>query len=197
MQFSERIWNDHLEFSPPYEGEIKRGWRFSTSLLSPLSQGGGFWTGPSGGKMKWITREKVKVDRVACPWLIRRFIDREAEFLFVPAEQVLSIAEHERAIPYDFPGVTLGHHNGKCSFEAIVSEYRIDDPAIELLSKIVHGADVSHDLYGLPEAAGLKAIAVGFSLLNFTDHQILEKESVVYDALYEYCKWKLNREEKS
>jgi len=146
--------------------------------------------------MKWITREKVKVDRVACPWLIKRFIDRDAQFLFVASDQVLSTAERENAIPYDVPGVTLGHHDGKCSFEAIVSEYRMEDPAIDRLAKIVHGADVSQDLYGLPEAPGLKAIAIGFSHLNLTDHQILEKESVVYDALYEYCKQKISRGEK-
>jgi len=141
--------------------------------------------------MKWITREKVKVDRVACPWLIRRFIDRDAQFLFVAADQVLAMAERENAIPYDVPGVRLGHHKGKCSFEAILSEYQIQDPAIDELAKIVHGADVSHDLYASPEAPGLKAIATGFSHLNLSDHQILEKESIVYDALYEYCRQKV------
>jgi hypothetical protein len=146
--------------------------------------------------MKWITREKIKVDRVACPWLIKRFIDPDAQFLFVSSDQVLATSKRESAIPYDVPGVTLGHHNGKCSFEAIVSEYRVDDPAIDHLAKIVHGADVSQDLYGFPEAPGLKAIAIGFSHLNLTDHQILEKESVVYDALYEYCKQKISRGEK-
>jgi hypothetical protein len=138
--------------------------------------------------MKWVTREKVKVDRVACPWLIKKFIDPQAEFLFVPPEEVMSVAERENAIPYDVPGVALGHHEGKCSFEAIVSQYKIEDAAMDRLAKIVHGADVSHDLYGAPEAAGLKAIAVGFSCLGLSDLQILEKESVVYDALYEYCK---------
>src|SRR5574341_2013987 len=98
--------------------------------------------------MKWITREKVKVDRVACPWLIRKFVDPKAEFLFVPAEKVPESAEKEGAIPFDAPGVELGHHDGKCSFEAIVAKYHIHDPAIELLAKIVHGADVQSDLYG-------------------------------------------------
>ena len=138
--------------------------------------------------MKWITRERVKVDRVACPWLIKKFVDPAAEFLFVPPEQVLSVAERIGAIPYDVPGVELGHHDGKCSFEAIVSKYCIADPAILLLSKIVHGADVAEDLYGRPEAAGLKAIAEGFRHLGLKDdHEVLAKEFIVYDALYAYC----------
>jgi hypothetical protein len=96
--------------------------------------------------VKWITRERVKVDRVACPWLLKKFVDPEAEFLFVPADKVLEIAEREEAIPFDVPRVELGHHEGKCSFEAIIEKYRINDPAIHLLAKIVHGADVSEDL---------------------------------------------------
>jgi hypothetical protein len=138
--------------------------------------------------MKWVTREKVKVDRVACPWLIKKWIDPAAEFLFVPAEQVIAVAESEKAIPYDIPGVVLGHHDGKCSFEAILTKYGISDPAIRILARIVHGADVSRDLYGEPEGPGLKAIAQGFSWLGLSDHEILEKESIVYDALYAYCK---------
>jgi hypothetical protein len=138
--------------------------------------------------MKWITREKVKVDRVACPWLIRKFIDPVAEFLFVPADQVMERAASEGATPFDVPNVELGHHNGRCSFEAILDKYRLDDPALRLLGQIVHGADVSPDLYGRPEAPGLKAVAEGFRLLGLRDdHEVLEKESVVYDALYAYC----------
>jgi hypothetical protein len=139
--------------------------------------------------MKWVTREKVKVDRVACPWLIKKFVDRDAEFIFVPGSKVMEAAEKEGAIPYDVPGVELGHHNGKCSFEAIVEKYKIEDKAIHLLAQIVHGADVEDDLYHRPEAAGLYAVAAGFSLLGLADdHAILEKEFIVYDALYEYCK---------
>ena len=138
--------------------------------------------------MKWVTRERVKVDRVACPWLIKKFVDPEAEFLFVPPEQVLGVAERDGATPFDVPGVELGHHDGKCSFEAIVERYRIEDPAIELLAKIVHGADVAQDLYGRPEAPGLKAIAEGFGYLGLRDdHEILAREFAVYDALYAYC----------
>ncbi len=138
--------------------------------------------------MKWVTRERVKVDRVACPWLIKKCVDQEAEFLFVPAEQVSAVAQREHAIPFDVPGAELGHHEGKCSFEAIVERYRIEDPAIRRLAKSVHGADVSADLYQQPEAAGLKAIAEGFRHLQLKDdHEILAKECIVYDALYAYC----------
>jgi hypothetical protein len=139
--------------------------------------------------MKWITREHVKVDRVACPWLIQKFIDQQAEFIFAPKDQVLEIAKKEGAIPFDIEDVELGHHNGKCSFEAVVEKYKITDPAIVLLAQIVHGADVSHDMYNRPEAAGLKAIATGFASLGLKDdHEILEREFIVYDALYQYCK---------
>jgi hypothetical protein len=142
--------------------------------------------------MKWVTRERVKVDRVACPWLVRKFVDPDAEFFFVPPEQVMEFAERESAIPFDVTGVELGHHDGKCSFEAIVDKYEIEDPAIKLLSRIVHGADVSADLYGEPEAQGLKAIAEGFRRLGLkNDHEVLGKQSIVYDALYEYCRQRL------
>lgn len=138
--------------------------------------------------MKWITREHVKVDRVACPWLIRKFVDPQAQFLFVPAEEVLEVARREGAVPYDVAGVELGHHQGKCSFEAIITKYKIADPAVHLLAQIVHGADVAQDLYGRPEAAGLKAIAEGFRHLGLADdREILAREFIVYDALYAYC----------
>jgi hypothetical protein len=139
--------------------------------------------------MKWITREHVKVDRVACPWLIKRYIDPEAQFLFVPADQVLERAAEEQAVPFDVEGVELGHHDGKCSFEIILSRHRIHDQALELLGQIVHGADVAEDLYGRPEAAGLKAVAMGFQHLGLRDdHEILAQEFIVYDALYAYCR---------
>jgi rhodanese-related sulfurtransferase len=139
--------------------------------------------------MKWITRERVKVDRVACPWLIRKFIDPGAVFLFVPAEKVTERAKEESAIPFDVPGAELGHHSGRCSFEAIITKYNLADPALQLLAEIVHGADVQKDLYRRPEAPGLLAIAKGFSLLGLRDdHEILEREFIVYDALYAYCR---------
>jgi hypothetical protein len=144
--------------------------------------------------MKWITRERVKVDRVACPWLIKKFIDPTAEFLFAPADKVLEISQREKAIPYDIPDVELGHKAGKRSFEAIIEKYKISDPAIKLLAQIVHGADVSQDLYKRAESAGLKAIAEGFQNLGLKDdHEILAKEFVVYDALYVYCQRQVSR----
>lgn len=139
--------------------------------------------------MKCITRERVKVNRVACPWLIKRFVDPGAEFIFVAADEVMATAEREGAVPYDVPGVELGHHDGHCSFEAILARYALTDPALMLLGQIVHGADVKDDLYSRPEAAGLKAIATGFALLGLgDDHAVLERESAVYDALYAYCR---------
>jgi len=138
--------------------------------------------------MKWVTRERVKVDRVACPWLIKKFVDTDAEFIFVSPDKIMETAEREGATPFDVPGVELGHHNGKCSFEAIVEKYSIDDAGIPLLARIVHGADVAEDMYGEPEAPGLKAIAEGFGRLGLADdHEILAREFVVYDALYAYC----------
>ena len=139
--------------------------------------------------MKWVTREKVKVDRVACPWLIRTFVDAEAEFLFVPREQVMEVAERAGATPYDVPDVELGHHGKECSFEAIAKKYGLTrDPALVLLGKIVNGADTDNSLWRQPEGAGLEAVAEGFRHLGLRDdHEMLEKESIVYDALYAYC----------
>lgn len=140
--------------------------------------------------MKWITRERVKVDRVACPWLIRKLIDPAAEFLFVPAGEVMAVAEREGAIPYDVKGVELGHHGKECSFDALVKKYKLDgDPAMALLAKIVNGADTDNALWNQPESAGLNAIAEGFRYLGFADdHQLNAAEWIVYDALYAYCR---------
>ena len=144
--------------------------------------------------MKWITREHVKVDRVACPWLIRKFIDPGAEFLFLPKERVLDVAGEQNAIPFDVTGVELGHRSGKCSFEAIVAKYQLTDPAIQMLARIVHGADVEDDLYHCPESPGLEAIAEGFRHLALKDdHEVLEREFVVYDAFYAYCQQKVTQ----
>jgi hypothetical protein len=140
--------------------------------------------------MKWITREKVKVDRVACPWLIKNFIDPEAEFLFVPADKVMERAKSENAIPYDVPDVELGHHGKECSFEAMLKKYGLTaDPALMLLRKIVNGADTDNSLWNQPESAGLKAVAEGFRQLGFKDdHEVNKAEWIVYDALYAYCR---------
>ncbi|MFH0795416.1 MAG: chromate resistance protein ChrB domain-containing protein [bacterium] len=139
--------------------------------------------------MKWITREKVKVDRVACPWLIKNFVDPKAEFLFVPADQVLAVAKREGATPYDVKGVELGHHGKECSFEAILKKYNLTtNPALDLLGRIVNGADTDNTLYNQPEGPGLQAIAHGFALLGLAnDHEILKREFIVYDALYKWC----------
>ena len=146
--------------------------------------------------MKWITREHVKVDRVACPWLIKKFIDPNAEFHFVAADQVMHEAQRLGATPFDVPRVELGHHGKECSFEAILKTHRLaEDAALRLLAKIVNGADTDNSLWHQPESAGLKAIAEGFRHLNFRDdHEINAAEWIVYDALYAYCKEMVKRE---
>ncbi len=140
--------------------------------------------------MKWVTRARVKVDRVACPWLIRKFVDPAAEFLFVPAEEVMAVAAREGATPFDVPGVELGHHGKECSFDAVVKKYGLEgDAALVLLARIVNGADTDNSLWGQPEAAGLAAIAEGFRHLGFKDdREINAAEWIVYDALYAYCR---------
>ena len=140
--------------------------------------------------MKWITRARVKVDRVACPWLIKKFVDKDAEFTFVPAEQVQDEAAFLGAIPFDVPGAELGHRNKECSFEAIMKKYNLfNDPALVLLARIVNGADTDNTLYSQPEGPGLSAVAEGFRHLGLADdHAINKAEWIVYDALYAYCK---------
>jgi len=137
--------------------------------------------------MKWVTREHPKTDRIACPWLIRKFIDADAEIVYVPADQVLEYAEREGAMSFDAPGATYTHRQGKCSFETLVEEYRIDEPAIVLMAKVVHGADVAEDRDATPESRGLLAIADGFALLDVDDPRQLELELPVYDALYAWA----------
>ena len=140
--------------------------------------------------MKWITREHVKVDRVACPWLIKKFVDKDAEFVFVPADQVMNEAKRLDAIPYDVKNVELGHHGQECSFEAIVKKYKLThDAALVLLGRIVNGADTDNTLYRQPEGAGLQAVAEGFRHLGYEDdHALNAAEWIVYDALYAYCR---------
>jgi len=139
--------------------------------------------------MKWVTRERPKVDRIACPWLIKRFVDPEAEFLYAPGGDVLAVADRESATPYDIPNAELGHHGEECSFDAIVHKYRLaeNDPALEHLARIVRGADTDQrDL--TPESRGLLAIAQGFSEAYANDHEQLAAELPVYDALYAWCR---------
>src|SRR5574342_1326521 len=138
--------------------------------------------------MKWITRSHVHVDRVACPWLITRFIDSRAEFLFVPRSQIENVAKETGAIPFDAPGVELGHHEGRCSFESIMLKYGLTDPALRRLAGIVHAADVAEDIDKDPLARGLEAIATGYGLLFPEDETNLENQFVVYDALYAWCR---------
>jgi hypothetical protein len=137
--------------------------------------------------MKWVTREKARVDRIACPWLISRFIDREPVFLFVPAGDVMKVAEREQAIPYDVPGVELGHHGDRCSFDAFLEKYKLDDSALTMLALIVRGADTAQrDL--TPESPGLYALATGFQTISKDDVENMARQFPAYDAFYAYCR---------
>lgn len=136
--------------------------------------------------MKWVTRERPKIDRIACPWLIARFIDREPEFLYVPADQVLKVAQATGAVPYDVPGAEMGHVGALCSFDAFLKKHGLDDPALQRLAAIVRGADTSRlDL--TPQSAGLYAISLGLSRNFADDHEMLRHGMVMYDALYAWC----------
>ena len=144
--------------------------------------------------MLWVTRSHVHVDRVACPWLIRRFVDNKAEFLFVPKSQIEQVVKESSAIPFDAPGVELGHHEGRCSFESIMLKYDLKDPALVRLAKIVHAADVAQDIDTDPIARGLEAIASGYSLRYPEDEENLAHQFEVYDALYAWCRLQAARE---
>jgi hypothetical protein len=137
--------------------------------------------------MKWITRERPKIDRVACPWLIARFIDKEPEFLYVPASQVMSEAQRTGAVPYDVPGVELSHVGELCSFDALLVRYQLTDPALQHLAEIVRGADTSR-LELTPQSAGLYALSLGLSHNFSDDHEMLKHGMVMYDALYAWCR---------
>jgi hypothetical protein len=143
--------------------------------------------------MKWVTRSHVHVDRVACPWLILRFIDNEAEFLFVPSSQIKKAVADTGAIPYDAPDVELSHHEGRCSFESIILKYELKEPALLRMAKIVHSADVTPDIDKDPIARGLEAIAVGYSLRYPDDEENLSHQLDVYDALYSWCRLQVAR----
>jgi hypothetical protein len=136
--------------------------------------------------LKFVTREKPKVDRVACPWLIKRFIASDAELLFVPADQVMAVAEREGAIPYDVPDVELGHHNGGCSFDAFIRKYNLTDPALLELARMVRAAD-TQDQAAVPEGAGVRQIANGWHLLDWSLEKRLEVGFAIYDCLYAVC----------
>ncbi len=141
--------------------------------------------------MKWITRKNVKVDRVACPWLIRRFVDKDAEFIFVEEDQLLPLAESMKAIPYDAPRVPeikLNHRGERCTFEAIIEDYKVSDPSLQRLSLIVRAADVKGQEHVAAEGIGLRSIAEGFAAMGLSDEERLARQFPVYDALYEYAR---------
>jgi rhodanese-related sulfurtransferase len=160
------------------EGGIEEGWK---ALGAPLDRK------PANGSTRWITRERPKIDRIACPWLIARFVDPEAEFLYVPTEAVLSAAKDKDAVPYDVADVHFTHDGERCSFDAFLKHYRLTDPALAELALIVRGADTGRlDL--APQAAGLAAISLGLSRNFADDHEMLKHGMVMYDALYRWCK---------
>lgn len=138
--------------------------------------------------MFWVTRSHVHVDRVACPWLITRFIDSHAEFLFVPKSEIDQVVNETGGIPFDAPGVELGHHEGRCSFDSIILKYELKEPGLLRMAKIIHSADVDDDIDNDPIARGLEAIASGFSLRFPEDMENLEHQFDVYDALYTWCR---------
>ena len=154
-------------------------WRADGLPTEPLKEG--------EPEMKWVTRERPKIDRIACPWLIQRFIEKQPEFLYVPADKVLSTAKETGAIPYDIPGVKFSHVGEKCSFDAFIAEYKLDAPGLDKLADIVRGADTSRlDL--TPQSAGLFAISLGLSHVYQDDHEMLKHGMVMYDALYAWCR---------
>jgi len=146
--------------------------------------------------MRWITRSHAVVDRIACPWLIRKFVDSRAEFIFVAADMVLEKAKELDAVPFDIKGAELGHKDDKCTFDALIEKFKLRDPALLELAKIVRGADTANkDL--TPQSRGLLAIAEGFNLITSNDFENMEKQFPVYDALYAYCCLKLESTKKS
>jgi rhodanese-related sulfurtransferase len=159
------------------EGGIE-GWR---------SAGGDLFAKARGASSRWVTRERPKIDRIACPWLVRRFVDPEAEFIYVPAPDVKRVAAEREAVPYDIAGVEFTHEGDLCSFDAFIKRFRLQDPALDALAAIVRGADTNRlDL--APQAAGLAAISLGLSINFADDHAMLEHGMLMYDALYSWCK---------
>jgi hypothetical protein len=140
--------------------------------------------------MKWVTRERARVDRIACPWLISRFIDRDPTFLFVPDAEVMRVAERDQATPYDVPGAELGHHGDRCSFDAFLEKYHLADPALQALALIVRGADTDQRNLA-PESPGLYALASGFREISKNDHDNMARQFAAYDALHAYCRLRL------
>lgn len=162
--------------------------RYLESGIEGWRQAGGpFMSKPAAAPTRWITRERPKVDRIACPWLVSRFIDRHAEFLYVPAADVKTVAAQKNAIPYDVPDVMFSHDGARCSFDAFIRIFRLTDPALLQLADIVRGADTGHPEIA-PQSAGLVALSLGLSRLITDDHEQLRQGMVMYDALYLWCK---------
>lgn len=159
-------------------GGIEQGWR---------SAGGALVSKPANAQTRWVTRERPKIDRIACPWLIARFVDPEAEFLYVPASEVRSTAKRRQAVPYDIPDVHFSHDGDLCSFDAFLRTYRLAGPALQQLAKIVRGADTAKPELA-PQAPGLLAISLGLSRLFASDHEMLKHGMTMYDALYAWCR---------
>ncbi|HEX9125190.1 MAG TPA: chromate resistance protein ChrB domain-containing protein [Methylomirabilota bacterium] len=160
------------------EGGLEEGWKAAGGTLDRK---------PAEASTRWVTRERPKIDRIACPWLIARFVDQDAEFLYVPPKTVLETAKEKEAIPYDVPDVAFSHDGDLCSFDAFIKHYRLHDPALAQLALIVRGADTAKlDL--APQAPGLAALSLGLSRLFGDDHEMLRHGMVVYDALYRWCK---------
>ena len=159
------------------EGGVE-GWREHDGATTPK---------PAGAATRWVTRERPKIDRIACPWLVRRFIDPEAEFLYVAAAEVRKVAAERSAVPYDVPEVEFAHRGERCSFDAFLEFYRLRDPALEALALIVRGADTARPELA-PQAAGLAAVSLGLSRLYRDDHEMLEHGMLLYDALYAWCR---------
>ena len=160
------------------DGGIEDGWK---------ANGGALDRKPADADTRWVTRERPKIDRIACPWLIARLVDPNAEFLYVPTKQVREVAQARNAVPYDVPDVHFTHDGDLCSFDAFIKHYRLSDPALERLALIVRGADTARlDL--APQAAGLAAVSLGLSRIFADDHEMLKHGMVMYDALYAWCK---------
>jgi rhodanese-related sulfurtransferase len=160
------------------QGGIEEGWKAAGGALDRKA---------AGANTRWVTRERPKIDRIACPWLLARFVDPDAEFLYVPAKQVLEAAKERDAVPYDIPDVNFSHDGERCSFDAFLKHYRLADPALDQLALIVRGADTARlDL--APQASGLAAISLGLSRNYADDHAMLKHGMVMYDALYTWCK---------
>lgn len=170
--------NEHKITAHCLEGGIEEGWKAGRAELDHK---------PSGANTRWVTRERPKIDRIACPWLIARFIDKNAEFLYVPPKQVLDAAKDHDAVPYDIPDIHFSHEGELCSFDAFLKHYHLTDPALQQLAVIVRGADTAR-LEIAPQASGLAAISLGLSRIFRDDHRMLKHGMVMYDALYAWCK---------